>query len=179
MEKVKYVLNSLLTELGMGLGEYMLTGVGGLIFGVLAVFGLSGGGRDQEILAFWFLAIIAIIPILIGLIKTLKNGDHQSKLFALVDHALVFLVMRFIATLLVPVVIILVVLFVVAKVFLGVGVSDALQSFDSTSEPEPETKKEVKVWRGEGLGKEYLKVNSTGDMYFDPEDGEWHKIPEK
>lgn len=35
---------------------------------------------------------------------------------------------------------------------------------------------EVEVWRNNGMTRENLKVNSTGDMYFDPEDGQWHKI---
>lgn len=35
---------------------------------------------------------------------------------------------------------------------------------------------EVEVWRNNGMMRENLKVNSTGDMYYDPEDGQWHKI---
>ena len=34
----------------------------------------------------------------------------------------------------------------------------------------------VEVWRENGMMRENLKVNSSGDMYYDPEDGEWHKI---
>ncbi len=42
--------------------------------------------------------------------------------------------------------------------------------------PSPKQEQTVKVWRGEGLGKEYLKVSSDGERYYDPEDGEWHRI---
>lgn len=42
----------------------------------------------------------------------------------------------------------------------------------------PETPRETvtKVWREDGFGKEYLKVSRDGERYFDPEDGEWHRI---
>ena len=51
---------------------------------------------------------------------------------------------------------------------------------DSPSEStEAETKKEVDVWRENGLMIEHLKVNSDQSMYYDPDDEEWHKIPDK
>lgn len=39
-----------------------------------------------------------------------------------------------------------------------------------------EKNKKVEVWRENGLLNEYMKVNSDGTMYYDPEDGEWKKI---
>ncbi len=45
-------------------------------------------------------------------------------------------------------------------------------------EPEPEPEKKVEVWRPNGLVNEYLKVNSDNTMYYDPDDGEWHRIPD-
>ncbi len=47
-----------------------------------------------------------------------------------------------------------------------------------TQEPDPDEQpvKEVEVWRENGYMKEQLKVSSDGERYYDPEDGEWHKI---
>lgn len=45
-------------------------------------------------------------------------------------------------------------------------------SFQDTAQSQPH----VKVWRENGLEKDYLKVSRDGERYFDPEDGEWHRI---
>ena len=42
---------------------------------------------------------------------------------------------------------------------------------------QPVEQEKVEVWRRtENGGREDLRVNSSGDMYYDPDDGEWHKI---
>lgn len=49
--------------------------------------------------------------------------------------------------------------------------SDTVQP-ESTSTPE----KKVEVWRENGMMTENLKVSSDGERYYDPDDGEWHRI---
>ena len=47
------------------------------------------------------------------------------------------------------------------------------------SKAEPEKKTEVykeHIHADGSYYREKMKVNSTGDMYFDPSDGDWHKI---
>ena len=188
MDKVKEIIDNILAEFGEGFpGEYVPTGIAGLFFGVLAVFGLNGSGRDQEKLAFWFFAIIGGILILSGVLKTLRNAGHDSKLYALLVHVLMFILLDLLAQFLVPMVIILVVLAVVV-VFLGGGsVASLLSGLGSRQidtswseeprhEEQPREEKKVEVWRRDGMMTENLKVNSSGDMYYDPDDGEWHKI---
>ena len=46
------------------------------------------------------------------------------------------------------------------------------------AEPEAVEKKNVQVWRENGMMKDYYKVSSDGERYYDPEDGQWHKIPD-
>ena len=42
---------------------------------------------------------------------------------------------------------------------------------------QPVEQEKVEVWRRtENGGREDLRVNSSGEMYYDPDDGEWHKI---
>lgn len=183
MDKVKEIISKLLAEFGEGFpGEYALTGLAGLFFGVLAAFGLNGGGRDQEKLAFWFFAVIAGFLILSGILKTLKNKDHASKLYALLVHVLVFVLMDLLAQFLVPMVIVLVVLAVIVVALGGGGIGAIISGLGSQQvehmreEEPPRTEEKVEVWRENGMMRDNLKVNSTGDMYFDPEDGEWHKI---
>lgn len=44
-------------------------------------------------------------------------------------------------------------------------------------ETEADSAPDVKVWKEDDYGyKEYLKVSSDGQRYFDPKDSEWHKI---
>lgn len=45
------------------------------------------------------------------------------------------------------------------------------------SQPVPEAAApETEVWRENGYMRENLKVSSDGERYYDPDDGEWHKI---
>ena len=183
MDKVKKIIGNLLAEFGVGFpGEYLPTGIAGLFFGVLAAFGLNGGGRDQEKLAFWFFAVIGGLLVLRSVFKTLRNKGHASKLYALLVHVLMFVLLDLLAQFLVPMVIILVVLAVIV-VFLGGGsIGSALDEVAAQreaqrrAEEQAKEEKKVEVWRMNGMTRENLKVNSTQDMYFDPEDGEWHKI---
>ena len=193
MDKVKETAGKLLAEFSVGFpGEYAPTGLAGLFFGVLAAFGLNGGGRDQEKLAFWFFAVIGGILVLRSAFKTLRNKNHARKLYALLVHVLVFILLDLLARFLVPMVIILVVL-AVAFFFLGGGSIGAflngLNSLqkeqpmveeqaaeEQAAEEQPKTEKKVSVWRMNGMMRENLKVSRDGDAYYDPEDGEWHKI---
>ncbi len=58
------------------------------------------------------------------------------------------------------------------------SLSELLQNMSKSDESESvqQGQPQVKVWRGDGFGKEYLKVSSDGERYFDPDDGEWHRI---
>lgn len=177
MDKVKEIIGRILAEFGEGFpGEYAPTGLAGLFFGVLAAFGLNGGGRDQEKLAFWFFAVIGGILILSGVLKTLRNKGHASKLYALLVHVLMFILLDLLAQFLVPMVILLVVLVVLFFAFGGGSIGALISGLNSRQEEQPRVEKKVEVWRENGLMRENLKVNSTGDMYYDPDDGEWHKI---
>lgn len=46
-------------------------------------------------------------------------------------------------------------------------------------EPEYKPEKRVKVYRPNGYMYDSLKVNSDNTMYYDDEDGEWHRIPDR
>lgn len=46
----------------------------------------------------------------------------------------------------------------------------------SDSSEAPEEEKNVEVWKENGLMKEYMKVSNDGKRYYDPDDGEWHRI---
>ncbi len=46
----------------------------------------------------------------------------------------------------------------------------------SSTYEEDDEGEQVEVWRENGMMRENLKVNSSGDMYFDPDDQQWHKI---
>lgn len=177
MNKVKEIFGKIFTEFGEGFpGEYAFTGIAGLFFGVLAAFGLTGGGADQEMLAFWVFAIIGGIMILIGVVKTLGNKDHTSKPYALVVHVLVFILSTLLTKFLVPVLITLVILAIAVVFFSGGSIGTIVNGSGSQHMEQPRDEKKVEVWRENGMMRENLKVNSTGDMYYDPEDGEWHKI---
>lgn len=75
---------------------------------------------------------------------------------------------------------------IVSMIVTGLGVSMKLcvfflpfvwkLSLGNVSVSAPATETKTEVWRENGMLRENLKVNSTGDMYYDPEDGEWHKI---
>lgn len=69
------------------------------------------------------------------------------------------------------------------SIFLIVGATAVVTSTngsDYKQEPEPvikeEEKKTVEVWRRDGYFAENLRVSRDGERYYDPDDGEWHRI---
>lgn len=165
MKKIKGFLSALMVEFLEGLfGEYLLMGIAAAIIGVLGSFGLTGGGTDQEQLAFWFMMVVAIILGLIGFIKTLKNFGHDSKLSALLVHVIVFGVVYLLTQFFVPVIIALVALYF----FLKLIMSGAVYVDCSGAAP--------RVWRKNFFTKEELTVDPAGTCYYDPKDDSWHDI---
>ncbi len=99
---------------------YFWTVIGAIIYGCLrALLGMGVTGAGKELAEGLFLAIAVILTI-VGVIKTLIHGDGiKEKLIGLVIHAVVWIVVCWGMTIVVPIVILLVVLFIVDRMFLG------------------------------------------------------------
>ena len=64
------------------------------------------------------------------------------------------------------------------NLFSGTASQDDDEDLFQVQKPEEKTVEEkVEVWRMTETGRrEDLRVNSSGDMYYDPDDEDWHKI---
>lgn len=170
------MLSSIINEFIEGFfPEYLLTGIAGTIF--LIYYSVIEGFQDIGI-GFWFVFAIDALLIVLGVRWTILNKRHNNKVIAFVNHILTFFIIGFVGK------IVLSILFVIA---IAIGLiaflngAEAVTSFfdfltPTTDYPKPKQKEKVEVWRENGMMRENLKVNSSGDMYYDPDDGEWHKI---
>lgn len=170
--------------------------MGGFIFTLIGVickacvdFLTKGDGGGNAGFVSTLFTGVAIILTIIGVLVTLKQAeDQKGKLTALGIHAAIWIVGYFLLGIIIPLVIGAVVLCVVLT-FLGFNplgsILNALSGAAAEEEdlfqprqPEEETvEKKPEVWRMTESGRrEDLRVNSSGDMYYDPDDGEWHKI---
>lgn len=64
-----------------------------------------------------------------------------------------------------------------AGLYANTAIDEWLNTSEQTKKEHSYSEKKTEVWRMNGMMRENFKVNSSGDMYFDPEDGEWHKLP--
>lgn len=99
---------------------YMWTVIGAVIYGCLkALLGMGVDGDGKELAEGLFL-VIALILTFIGVIKALIHGeDLKEKLIGLAIHAAIWIVVCWGMSIVVPIIIIFVVLFVVDRVFFG------------------------------------------------------------
>ena len=165
---------------------YILSGIGGAIMTFLTNVGgdMAGAG--------W---IVGLICAGIGIFMTIRYEEtRKDQLMDLAFHAGAFIV-GIIAMHLVAVVIVLMVVAIflqfmginvigwVLGLLDGIGQNEEQEQIEEDSfvyvpdeEPEEVSAPQVEVWRENGMMKEHLKVSSDGERYYDPEDGEWHRI---
>lgn len=156
---------------------YILTAAGALIKAFVdAVNGPSG-----------VFLVISLAMAAIGIFMSIRDiTDNSERIKQVLYHVAAWVVGYLIFTLIG----IVLVLFVGALFlqFMGINVlgtvgnwlSNTLEAEEqprqiveeATSQPE----KKVEVWRENGMMRENLKVSSDGERYYDPDDGEWHKI---
>lgn len=170
---------------------FFLTLIAVLCKGVLDALVGPGDASDNSVFASVIFNGLAVILTVIGVLTTVPRAEgRDGKLRTLAIHLGIWIVGYFLAKILVPVILAAVAIFVVLT-FLGVDVlgwltrlvggqensqDDYMTYEEPRPEPEPEPKKHVKVWKENGFGKEYMKVSSDGERYYDPDDGEWHRI---
>ena len=129
---------------------------------------------------FWVDLVVSLVgAVLLWLLVEDADGNPLKKLFFMLLFGAVHAVaVVLVVGLAIRLLVIAIVCFIGYAVLSGAGDSSS-QSSTTTYTPqksEPEPKKEVKVWRENGYMKEHLKVSSDGERYFDPDDGQWHKI---
>lgn len=150
-----------------------------------------GDTSDNAVFAGVIFNGLAVILTVIGVLTTVPRAEGRNgKLRALAIHLGIWVAGYFLVKILVPVIIAVVGIAVVLT-FLGFDVlgwltglsgdrgnsqDDYVTYEEPEPEPEPEPKKHVKVWKENGFGKDYMKVSSDGERYYDPDDGEWHRI---
>ena len=152
---------------------------------------LAGGdtGGNAQFVTILFTGIAVILTIIGVLTTVIPAQPGKKKLIVLGIHGAIWVVGYFLLGILIPIVIGGVVL-VIVLTFLGFNPLGAIMGAVSGSSgqeedvfqlqqpaEQPVEQEKVEVWRRtENGGREDLRVNSSGDMYYDPDDGEWHKI---
>ncbi len=172
------------------MGGFICTLIGVICKACVDFLTKSFGGGNAEFTSTLFTGI-AIVLTVIGVLVTLKRAeDQKGKLTALGIHAAIWIVGYFLLGILIPLVIGAVVLCVVLtflglnplgtllNLFSGTASQDDDEDLFQVQKPEEKTVEEkVEVWRMTETGRrEDLRVNSSGDMYYDPDDEDWHKI---
>lgn len=177
LRKARDILASIIGEFIEGfLPEYLLTGIAGTIF--MFYYEIAGGFKEFEG-GFWIVFVIDAILMTLGVRATTLNSDHINKIIAIVDHGLTFFIIGFVGKFVLS---LLIGIAVICGIIIWFKGAESITSFFSAftpSAPYPENtkKEEVEVWREKQNGsQEKLRVNSSQDMYYDPDDGEWHKI---
>lgn len=176
MKKIGYILTSIISEFIEGfLPEYLLTGIAGTIF--MFYYEIAGGFKEFGG-GFWLVFVVDALLMALAVRWTVLNKDHDNKTIALIDHVLTFFIIGFVGKFILS---LLIGIAVICGIIIWFKGAESITSFfsdftPSSPAPEPTQKKKVEVWRENGLMTENLKVNSSGDMYYDPNDGEWHKI---
>ncbi len=133
---------------------------------------------------------LAVVLTVIGVLLTvIPAKPAKNKLIVLGIHAAIWVVGYFLLQFIIPIILVAVLLCVVLT-FLGFHPLSAIFRLISGSAPaqeenfvpvqqptEPPAEQKVEAWRRtENGGRQDLRVNSSGDMYYDPDDGDWHKI---
>lgn len=150
--------------------------------------GETAGGNAGFVSAL-FTGIAVILTVIGVLVTVIPAKPMKKKLIVLGIHAAIWLVGYFLLKILVPIVIGGVLLLVVLT-FLGFNplgaIANAMSGSSGQQEDvfeiqqpaeQPAEQEKVEVWRMTESGRrEDLRVNSSGDMYYDPDDGDWHKI---
>lgn len=175
-KKIGYILASIIGEFIEGFfPEYLLTGIAGTIYMFYEEF---AGGIKEFGGGFWVVFAIDALLIALGIRFTVLNQRHNSKIIAIIDHILTFFIIGIVGKFILSLLIGIALICGIIIWFKGTEkITSLFSGFTSTSsDTKPVEKEDVKVWRENGMSKEYLKVNSSNDMYYDPEDGEWHKI---
>ena len=152
---------------------------------------LAGGdtGGNAGFVTAMFTGIAVILTVIGVLVTVIPAQPGKKKLIVLGIHGAIWLVGYFLLSIIIPI-IIAAVLIVVVLTFLGFhplsGILNMLYGSGAAQEDvyeyqqpaeQPVEKEQVEVWREDEAGRRHnLRVNSTNDMYFDPEDGDWHPI---
>ena len=165
---------------------YILSGIGGALMSFMTNMG------EEMVLVGW---IVGLACAGIGIFMTIRHEETQKdKLMDLAFHGGAFII-GIIAMYAFALLFALVVLGIFLQ-FMGInvigwvlGLLDGIgqnakqeqldEGYTYVPEEEPEVEapaKKVEVWRENGYMKEHLKVSSDGERYYDPEDGEWHRI---
>lgn len=141
------------------------------------LLGIPAPTLPQSGLWFWVITIICLIIVIgIWMIAMLLSGKtiFRSTLLMLIFSTIHVIILYFLIG--VTVRMILLGIFLCAIFIGGSLLSSSSSASTDTPQEESTPAPEIKVWRQNGLMNEYLKVNSTGDYYYDPNDSEWHKI---
>lgn len=151
---------------------------------------LAGGahaGDNAGFVSILFTAIAIILTLIGVLVTVVPAKPAKNKLIVLGIHAAIWVVGYFLLKIIVPIIVGAVVLCVVLT-FLGFHpVATVLGWLSGTAsntaeeyvvqQPQPQPQQEVEVWQEQENGNmKKLRVNSSNDMYQDPETKEWHKI---
>ncbi len=149
---------------------YIWTAIGAVIYGCLrALLGMGASGDGKELAEGLFLGI-ALILTAIGVIKSLIHGDGlKERLISLAIHAVIWVVVCWGMSIVVPLVIIVVVLFVVDKMFLGGAIYAFIHNhfFAGPDGDWPavlfDYDNSLWMFTGSVDGKAYYKSDSTGE----------------
>ena len=165
---------------------YILSAIGGALMAFFT-------NASEDMVGFGW--IVGLICAGIGIFMTVRHEEtRKDQLMDLAFHLGAFvvgvIVMHLVAVVIVLLVVAIFLQFMGINVLGwlfglldGIGQDDGQEQLEEPfvyvpdEEPEEEAPaKTVEVWRENGMMKEHLKVSSDGERYYDPEDGEWHKI---
>lgn len=171
------------------MGGFIATLIGVICKACVDALTKGDTGGNAEFVSAMFTGVAVILTLIGVLVTVIPAKPGKKKLMVLGIHAAIWVIGYFLLGILIPIVI-GGVLLVVVLTFLGFhplgklmevvsGASDQgdVFEFQQPVEQPPAEQEKVEVWRRtENGGREDLRVNSSGDMYYDPDDGEWHKI---
>lgn len=132
---------------------------------------------------FWIVAVICVVYV--GYIWYMSvidamNSPFWATLLMLISGAFHAFAITFIAMLAITLVLIVVGIALVAGLAGSTGSSDNTSAAPEPEEkpnPQPEQQKVVKVWREDENGnREYYKVGSSGEYFWDPDINDWRRI---
>lgn len=172
------------------MGGFIATLIGVICKACVDALTKGDAGGNAGFVSALFTGIAIILTVIGVLVTVIPAKPMKNKLIVLGIHAAIWLVGYFLLKILIPIVIGGVVL-VVVLTFLGFhplgAIANAMSGssgqaedvFEYQQPPVEQTveREKVEAWRMTENGRrEDLRVNSSGDMYYDPDDSDWHKL---
>lgn len=131
---------------------------------------------------FWIVAVVCVVYVgyiwYVSVIDAM-NSPIPATLLMLISGAFHAFAVTVAAMLAVTLVVIALSVFALVVIIGALGSSgESSEKPEPEPEPQPEKPKVTKVWREDRYGnREYYKVGTSGEYFWDPEINDWRKIP--